>query len=157
MLWLSSRSSLFKDPPNSKEQSLKKSAFLPLSFSSLQQQTHLIPGLNLGALGLFPPSSAMAPPPPGNPAAGAPYGSFGVRAVLRLAVSLHTPRFSASVHMLCTTCDWLLNKAGLEHEPCDLSVLSHWGVLLSLAHTTSDRMLFRIWFCGSPYWPDGII
>ncbi|XP_031430988.1 insulin-like growth factor 2 mRNA-binding protein 1 isoform X2 [Clupea harengus] len=39
--------------------------------------THLIPGLNLGALGLFPPSSAMAPPPPGNPGAGAPYGSFG--------------------------------------------------------------------------------
>ncbi|XP_046894391.1 insulin-like growth factor 2 mRNA-binding protein 1 isoform X2 [Hypomesus transpacificus] len=39
--------------------------------------THLIPGLNLGALGLFPPSSSMAPPPPGNSASGAPYGSFG--------------------------------------------------------------------------------
>ncbi|XP_048102257.1 insulin-like growth factor 2 mRNA-binding protein 1 isoform X3 [Alosa alosa] len=45
--------------------------------AAMNQQTHLIPGLNLGALGLFPPSSAMAPPPPGNPAAGAPYGSFG--------------------------------------------------------------------------------
>ncbi|XP_035253219.1 insulin-like growth factor 2 mRNA-binding protein 1 isoform X2 [Anguilla anguilla] len=39
--------------------------------------THLIPGLNLGALGLFPPSSAMPPPPPGNSTAGTPYGSFG--------------------------------------------------------------------------------
>ncbi|TKS92348.1 Insulin-like growth factor 2 mRNA-binding protein 1 [Collichthys lucidus] len=44
---------------------------------SLQQQTHLIPGLNLGALGLFPSSSNMAPPPPGNASAGAPYGCFG--------------------------------------------------------------------------------
>ncbi|XP_045075688.1 insulin-like growth factor 2 mRNA-binding protein 1 isoform X2 [Coregonus clupeaformis] len=39
--------------------------------------THLIPGLNLGALGLFPPSSSMPLPPPGNSASGAPYGSFG--------------------------------------------------------------------------------
>lgn len=46
---------------------------------SLQQQSHLIPGLNLGALGLFPPSSNMPPPPPtGNPVSGAPYGCFGV-------------------------------------------------------------------------------
>uniref|UniRef100_A0A674DRT2 Insulin-like growth factor 2 mRNA binding protein 1 n=1 Tax=Salmo trutta TaxID=8032 RepID=A0A674DRT2_SALTR len=37
--------------------------------------THLIPGLNLGALGLFPPSGSMPPPPPGNSAS--PYGSFG--------------------------------------------------------------------------------
>ncbi|XP_051245062.1 insulin-like growth factor 2 mRNA-binding protein 1 isoform X2 [Dicentrarchus labrax] len=39
--------------------------------------THLIPGLNLGALGLFPSSSNMPPPPPGNASAGAPYGCFG--------------------------------------------------------------------------------
>lgn len=46
--------------------------------SSSQQQTHLIPGLNLGALGLFPSSSNMPPPPPGNSVSGAPYGCFGV-------------------------------------------------------------------------------
>ncbi|KAG9343761.1 hypothetical protein JZ751_013142, partial [Albula glossodonta] len=45
--------------------------------AAMNQQTHLIPGLNLGALGLFPPSSAMPPPPPGNSTAGTPYGSFG--------------------------------------------------------------------------------
>ncbi|XP_015217844.1 insulin-like growth factor 2 mRNA-binding protein 1 isoform X1 [Lepisosteus oculatus] len=45
--------------------------------AAMNQQTHLIPGLNLSALGLFPPSSAMPPPPPGNSAAVAPYGSYG--------------------------------------------------------------------------------
>ncbi|MEQ2221862.1 Insulin-like growth factor 2 mRNA-binding protein 1 [Ilyodon furcidens] len=45
--------------------------------AAMNQQTHLIPGLNLGALGLFPPSSNMPPPPPGNAAGGTPYGSFG--------------------------------------------------------------------------------
>uniref|UniRef100_A0A8C6L1F0 Insulin like growth factor 2 mRNA binding protein 1 n=1 Tax=Nothobranchius furzeri TaxID=105023 RepID=A0A8C6L1F0_NOTFU len=45
--------------------------------AAMNQQTHLIPGLNLGALGLFPPSSNIPPPPPGNAAGGAPYGSFG--------------------------------------------------------------------------------
>lgn len=49
-----------------------------LPASCLQQQTHLIPGLNLGALGLFPPSGSMPPPPSGNSAS--PYGSFGVSA-----------------------------------------------------------------------------
>uniref|UniRef100_A0A8C7F3X7 Insulin-like growth factor 2 mRNA binding protein 1 n=1 Tax=Oncorhynchus kisutch TaxID=8019 RepID=A0A8C7F3X7_ONCKI len=44
--------------------------------AAMNQQTHLIPGLNLGALGLFPPSGSMPPPPPGNSAS--PYGSFGV-------------------------------------------------------------------------------
>ncbi|XP_068587602.1 insulin-like growth factor 2 mRNA-binding protein 1 isoform X2 [Cebidichthys violaceus] len=39
--------------------------------------THLIPGLNLGALGLFPSSSNMPPPPPGNASGSAPYGCFG--------------------------------------------------------------------------------
>ncbi|XP_061080337.1 insulin-like growth factor 2 mRNA-binding protein 1 isoform X1 [Conger conger] len=53
--------------------------------AAMNQQTHLIPGLNLGALGLFPPSSAMPPPPPGNSSAGAPYGSFGVSSALRKA------------------------------------------------------------------------
>ncbi|XP_049926206.1 insulin-like growth factor 2 mRNA-binding protein 1 isoform X1 [Epinephelus moara] len=45
--------------------------------AAMNQQTHLIPGLNLGALGLFPSSSNMPPPPPGNASAGAPYGCFG--------------------------------------------------------------------------------
>lgn len=52
--------------------------FSNLQFSA-QQQTHLIPGLNLGALGLFPSTSNMPPPPPGNAGGGAPYGCFGVR------------------------------------------------------------------------------
>ncbi|XP_010872963.1 insulin-like growth factor 2 mRNA-binding protein 1 isoform X4 [Esox lucius] len=45
--------------------------------AAMNQQTHLIPGLNLGALGLFPPSGSMPPPPQGNSGSGAPYGSFG--------------------------------------------------------------------------------
>ncbi|XP_029363740.1 insulin-like growth factor 2 mRNA-binding protein 1 isoform X2 [Echeneis naucrates] len=45
--------------------------------AAMNQQTHLIPGLNLGALGLFPSSSNMPPPPPGNAVSGAPYGCFG--------------------------------------------------------------------------------
>ncbi|XP_074553056.1 insulin-like growth factor 2 mRNA-binding protein 1 [Halichoeres trimaculatus] len=40
--------------------------------AAMSQQTHLIPGLNLGSLGLFSPSSNMPPPPPGNPCG--PYG-----------------------------------------------------------------------------------
>ncbi|RXM34765.1 Insulin-like growth factor 2 mRNA-binding protein 1 [Acipenser ruthenus] len=47
--------------------------------AAMNLQAHLIPGLNLNALGLFPPSStsAIPPPPPGNSAA-TPYGSFGI-------------------------------------------------------------------------------
>uniref|UniRef100_A0A8C5DL37 Insulin-like growth factor 2 mRNA-binding protein 1 n=1 Tax=Gouania willdenowi TaxID=441366 RepID=A0A8C5DL37_GOUWI len=45
--------------------------------AAMNQQTHLIPGLNLGALGIFPPSSNMPPPPSGNGGGGAPYGCFG--------------------------------------------------------------------------------
>uniref|UniRef100_A0A8D3DYA1 RRM domain-containing protein n=1 Tax=Scophthalmus maximus TaxID=52904 RepID=A0A8D3DYA1_SCOMX len=45
--------------------------------AAMNQQTHLIPGLNLGALGLFPSSSNMPPPPPGNSGSGAPYSCFG--------------------------------------------------------------------------------
>uniref|UniRef100_A0AAX7UV20 RRM domain-containing protein n=1 Tax=Astatotilapia calliptera TaxID=8154 RepID=A0AAX7UV20_ASTCA len=46
--------------------------------AAMNQQTHLIPGLNLGALGLFPSSSNMPPPPPGNAVGGTPYGCFGI-------------------------------------------------------------------------------
>ncbi|KAL4659872.1 insulin-like growth factor 2 mRNA-binding protein 1 [Arapaima gigas] len=46
--------------------------------AAMNQQTHLIPGLNLSALGLFPPSSSVPPPPIGNSAPGAAYSSFGV-------------------------------------------------------------------------------
>ncbi|TWW69398.1 Insulin-like growth factor 2 mRNA-binding protein 1 [Takifugu flavidus] len=45
--------------------------------AAMNQQAHLIPGLNLGALGLFPPTSSMPPPLPGNSCAATPYG-FGV-------------------------------------------------------------------------------
>ncbi|XP_033914035.2 insulin-like growth factor 2 mRNA-binding protein 1 isoform X1 [Acipenser ruthenus] len=47
--------------------------------AAMNLQAHLIPGLNLNALGLFPPSatSGVPPPPQGNSAAAAPYGSFG--------------------------------------------------------------------------------
>nr|AIM47936.1 IGF2BP1 [Pantodon buchholzi] len=44
--------------------------------AAMNQQAHLIPGLNLSALGLFPPSSSIPPLPPGNTTSGAPYGSF---------------------------------------------------------------------------------
>uniref|UniRef100_A0A8D0CG71 Insulin-like growth factor 2 mRNA binding protein 1 n=1 Tax=Scleropages formosus TaxID=113540 RepID=A0A8D0CG71_SCLFO len=45
--------------------------------AAMNVSSHLIPGLNLGALGLFPPSSSIPPPPSGNAASGTPYGSFG--------------------------------------------------------------------------------
>ncbi|XP_061761915.1 insulin-like growth factor 2 mRNA-binding protein 1 isoform X1 [Nerophis ophidion] len=47
--------------------------------AAMNQQTHLIPGLNLGALGLFPSSSNMPPPPSGNQVPGAPYSCFGAQ------------------------------------------------------------------------------
>lgn len=50
----------------------------------LQLQAHLIPGLNLNALGLFPPSSSGIPPPAvsvASAAAAASYPPFGVRQV----------------------------------------------------------------------------
>lgn len=52
----------------------------------IQQQTHLIPGLNLGAIGLFPPSSAMPPPSLGNSVPGPPYGPMGVRPIFSLFI-----------------------------------------------------------------------
>uniref|UniRef100_A0A7N8WQI5 Insulin-like growth factor 2 mRNA binding protein 1 n=1 Tax=Mastacembelus armatus TaxID=205130 RepID=A0A7N8WQI5_9TELE len=60
--------------------------------AAMNQQTHLIPGLNLGALGLFPSSSNMPPPPPGN-SSGAPYGCFGVRINAVYSVYLIKPLF----------------------------------------------------------------
>uniref|UniRef100_A0A8C2K757 Insulin-like growth factor 2 mRNA binding protein 1 n=1 Tax=Cyprinus carpio TaxID=7962 RepID=A0A8C2K757_CYPCA len=45
--------------------------------AAMNQQTHLIPGLNLGAIGLFPSSSAMPPPALGNSMPGPPYGPMG--------------------------------------------------------------------------------
>uniref|UniRef100_A0A8C9TWD9 Insulin-like growth factor 2 mRNA binding protein 1 n=1 Tax=Scleropages formosus TaxID=113540 RepID=A0A8C9TWD9_SCLFO len=45
--------------------------------AAMNQQTHLIPGLNLSALGLFPPSASVPPPPIGNAVSGAPYSPFG--------------------------------------------------------------------------------
>lgn len=65
--------------------------------SSPQQQTHLIPGLNLGALGLFPSSSNMPPPPPGNAVGGAPYGCFGVRIPAMLERSLCKPQSKTNI------------------------------------------------------------
>uniref|UniRef100_A0A8C9VNV0 Insulin-like growth factor 2 mRNA binding protein 1 n=1 Tax=Scleropages formosus TaxID=113540 RepID=A0A8C9VNV0_SCLFO len=38
--------------------------------AAMNQQTHLIPGLNLSALGLFPPSASVPPPPIGNAVSG---------------------------------------------------------------------------------------
>lgn len=46
--------------------------------SLLQLQSHLIPGLNLAAVGLFPASSSAVPPPPSSVTGAAPYGSFMV-------------------------------------------------------------------------------
>ncbi|XP_075414413.1 insulin-like growth factor 2 mRNA-binding protein 3 isoform X3 [Tenrec ecaudatus] len=40
--------------------------------ASMNLQAHLIPGLNLNALGLFPPTSGMPPPNPGPPSAMTP-------------------------------------------------------------------------------------
>ncbi|XP_064421351.1 insulin-like growth factor 2 mRNA-binding protein 1 [Latimeria chalumnae] len=44
--------------------------------AAMNLQSHLIPGLNLGAIGLFPPSSSAVPPPPSNIAAATPYTSY---------------------------------------------------------------------------------
>uniref|UniRef100_A0A452S7J9 Insulin like growth factor 2 mRNA binding protein 3 n=1 Tax=Ursus americanus TaxID=9643 RepID=A0A452S7J9_URSAM len=48
--------------------------------ASMNLQAHLIPGLNLNALGLFPPTSGMPPPTSGPPSAMTPpYPQFEVR------------------------------------------------------------------------------
>uniref|UniRef100_A0A8C6YT57 Insulin like growth factor 2 mRNA binding protein 3 n=1 Tax=Nothoprocta perdicaria TaxID=30464 RepID=A0A8C6YT57_NOTPE len=52
--------------------------------AAMNLQAHLIPGLNLNALGLFPPSSSGIPPPAvsvASAAAAASYPPFGVREV----------------------------------------------------------------------------
>lgn len=49
-------------------------------FSPHQLQSHLIPGLNLAAVGLFPASSNAVPPPPSSVSGAAPYSSFMVGA-----------------------------------------------------------------------------
>lgn len=54
----------------------------------LQLQAHLIPGLNLNALGLFPPTSGMPPPTSGPPSTMTPpYPQFEVSS-LTLAIRL---------------------------------------------------------------------
>lgn len=54
--------------------------YMILLILPLQLQAHLIPGLNLNALGLFPPTSGMPPPTSGPPAAMTPpYPQFEVR------------------------------------------------------------------------------
>ncbi|XP_066061343.1 insulin-like growth factor 2 mRNA-binding protein 1 [Chamaea fasciata] len=44
--------------------------------AAMSLQSHLIPGLNLAAVGLFPASSSALPPPPSSVSGAAPYSSF---------------------------------------------------------------------------------
>ncbi|XP_036254780.1 insulin-like growth factor 2 mRNA-binding protein 1 isoform X2 [Molothrus ater] len=44
--------------------------------AAMSLQSHLIPGLNLAAVGLFPASSTAVPPPPSGVSGAAPYSSF---------------------------------------------------------------------------------
>ncbi|NWQ84023.1 IF2B1 protein, partial [Columbina picui] len=44
--------------------------------AAMSLQSHLIPGLNLAAVGLFPASSSAVPPPPSSVSGAAPYSSF---------------------------------------------------------------------------------
>uniref|UniRef100_K7FC16 Insulin like growth factor 2 mRNA binding protein 1 n=1 Tax=Pelodiscus sinensis TaxID=13735 RepID=K7FC16_PELSI len=44
--------------------------------AAMSLQSHLIPGLNLAAVGLFPASSNAVPPPPSSVSGAAPYNSF---------------------------------------------------------------------------------
>ncbi|XP_021233779.1 insulin-like growth factor 2 mRNA-binding protein 1 [Numida meleagris] len=44
--------------------------------AAMSLQSHLIPGLNLAAVGLFPASSNAVPPPPSSVSGAAPYSSF---------------------------------------------------------------------------------
>ncbi|XP_062364031.1 insulin-like growth factor 2 mRNA-binding protein 1 [Cinclus cinclus] len=44
--------------------------------AAMSLQSHLIPGLNLAAVGLFPASSTAVPPPPSSVSGAAPYSSF---------------------------------------------------------------------------------
>ncbi|XP_037665283.1 insulin-like growth factor 2 mRNA-binding protein 1 isoform X3 [Choloepus didactylus] len=44
--------------------------------AAMSLQSHLIPGLNLAAVGLFPASSSAVPPPPSSVTGATPYSSF---------------------------------------------------------------------------------
>ncbi|XP_038610129.1 insulin-like growth factor 2 mRNA-binding protein 1 isoform X1 [Tachyglossus aculeatus] len=44
--------------------------------AAMSLQSHLIPGLNLAAVGLFPASSSTVPPPPSSGSGATPYSSF---------------------------------------------------------------------------------
>ncbi|KAM5126068.1 insulin-like growth factor 2 mRNA-binding protein 1 isoform 2-T2 [Callospermophilus lateralis] len=44
--------------------------------AAMSLQSHLIPGLNLATVGLFPASSSAVPPPPSSVTGAAPYSSF---------------------------------------------------------------------------------
>ncbi|KFO07695.1 Insulin-like growth factor 2 mRNA-binding protein 1, partial [Balearica regulorum gibbericeps] len=50
--------------------------------AAMSLQSHLIPGLNLAAVGLFPASSNAVPPPPSSVSGAAPYSSFMVAMTL---------------------------------------------------------------------------
>lgn len=73
-------------------------ANLNLHSHFIQQQTHLIPGLNLGAIGLFPPSSAMPPPALGNSVPGPPYGPIGVRPIFSLFITFKNHRYRCHIN-----------------------------------------------------------
>uniref|UniRef100_A0A8C8VJW8 Insulin like growth factor 2 mRNA binding protein 3 n=1 Tax=Pelusios castaneus TaxID=367368 RepID=A0A8C8VJW8_9SAUR len=63
--------------------------------AAMNLQAHLIPGLNLNALGLFPPSSSGIPPPTvgvASAAAATSYPPFGVREVILLLSLLYWQR-----------------------------------------------------------------
>lgn len=103
-----------------------------LWLSFVQQQAHLIPGLNLGALGLFPPTSSMPPPLPGNSCAATPYG-FGVRPVQ------HVPRFfGLTVHI------WLL-KVFLSHNRSALLCCCCWKVSLKMCTHVGSVFIYVVY------------
>ncbi|XP_023798312.1 insulin-like growth factor 2 mRNA-binding protein 1 [Cyanistes caeruleus] len=62
--------------------------------AAMSLQSHLIPGLNLAAVGLFPASSSSAvPPPPSSISGAAPYSSFLVNELQNLtAAEVVVPR-----------------------------------------------------------------
>ncbi|XP_054032872.1 insulin-like growth factor 2 mRNA-binding protein 1 isoform X3 [Dryobates pubescens] len=59
--------------------------------AAMSLQSHLIPGLNLAAVGLFPASSNAVPPPPSSVSGAAPYSSF--------MVGEHQPPEQETVHV----------------------------------------------------------
>nr|XP_041577529.1 insulin-like growth factor 2 mRNA-binding protein 1 isoform X2 [Taeniopygia guttata] len=63
--------------------------------AAMSLQSHLIPGLNLAAVGLFPASSTAVPPPPSGVSGAAPYSSF----LVTLAPSRPQPPEQETVHV----------------------------------------------------------